>query len=381
MTTNTPVRYERQAVQRIDAVPDSFPLKRLLEDNRTLLSAKLPHGYTYEGFTVELYFACEKNRDLLNVHPGDLIPALVDALDTGGTIGKDVHLLTFKSKRKETNDVSVAVDYKFKAELVRRAGGARSIDAFNVYANEPFAKALGTNPRIDHEPLPPSKRGRQIGSYAVAHMGYGVVKVQWCDIEMIEALRARSRGWSDEALRKKGEPTGCPEFYGCKTAVHRLVKLLPKNPKLTRLLGRIEQEERAEFEEDAEVVRVEAPTAGSGEQNPNGNPVPGSATVPPAASAPAQPASFDLGGVDIDEDEDRNAQVMTLLEASDIKVQSKALGSYTNAQLDKIEQTALGEVDRDGDSSPYVRLLVAVKVLREARKRGDAFEPQSRKSA
>ena len=42
----------------------------------------------------------------------------------------------------------------------------------------------------------------------------------------VEETRKKSRSWGPDKVRD------CPEWYGCKTATRRLLKLLPKNPKL-----------------------------------------------------------------------------------------------------------------------------------------------------
>lgn len=339
-------------------VPPDFALVPVIDKNRALLTAKLPHGFSIEQMIVELYLASQKDQNLLKVGADDLVPALCDALDTGGTIGKDVYLLTFYSSRKSKTEVAVALNYQFKAELVVRAGGARSIDAFVWYSKEPFDHQLGTTPGIRHKKLPPSARGHMMGAYAVAHLGHGVVKVEVIDIESIEAIRKTSKQWNPEKAGKE-----CPDWYACKTAVHRLVKLLPKNPKLTRLLGRIQQEEAIEFGDPDEIATVESA----------------------AAHAPASslaPSSFDIS-TDLDDDEpeptsDVASGEMSVADAVKIEVQRRPLGTLRNSALRKVQEEARIQVDKEGESSKYVKLLVAIRIILEARERGELVEPSSK---
>jgi recombination protein RecT len=339
-------------------VPPDFALVPMIDKNRALLTAKLPHGFSLEQMMVELYLASQKDPSLLNVKADDLVPALCEALDTGGTIGKDVYLLTFYSSRKSKTEVAVALNYQFKAELVVRAGGARSIDAAAVYSKEPFDYQLGTSPGLKHKKLPPSTRGSIIGAYAVAQMGHGIVKVEYVDIESIEAIRKTSKQWNPE---KAGQV--CPEWYACKTVVHRLVKLLPKNPKLTRLLGRIDAEERIEFGDPDQIEAVDTTAAHA------------------PASSPT-PSSFDIS-TDLDEDEsepkpDVAGGELTVTEAVKIEVQRRPLGTLRNGALRKVQEEARIQVDKEGESSKYVKLLVAIRLILEARERGELVEPSSK---
>ena len=344
---------------KLSSVPDDFPLITVVENNRAMLSAKLPAGYTLEGMLVELYLASRKQPDLMKAHPDDLVPALCEALETGGTIGKDVYLLTFSSKRKPTPDVVVALNYMFKAELVVRAGGARSIDAFPVYSNEKFAVALGSNPSIQHQPLSARQRGHLIGAYAVAQMGFGVVKVHWCDQDSIETLRQNSRAWSP----KMGY-VQCPDWYGPKTAVHRLVKLLPKNPRLTRILGKIQQEDELEFGGDPdEIARVE----------------------PPAKTESTAVVQFDgpshISGEDPEPEQEKKQHAeLSLDDSRKLVVRGKRLDEFRASALRDIGQWASEKCDEAGEDSEYARLVAGChRVLRAYETKELAEPPKAQK--
>lgn len=231
------------AVARRDTVaavpaPLETPLGQIIAPYRELLTPFIRDGHTFERVCAELALAAQKTPHLDECDPKLLVDAVSRALDTGGTIGQDVYLLPFKNKGRY--EPSVAVDYKFKASMVCLAGGARSIDARVVYDDEHFKPRYGDRPGIDHSPAIMGKPGRKvIGAYAIAFHGINHhPTVLWMPLKEIEEVRSRSKQWSPSAGIKD-----CPVWYACKTAVHRVVKLLPKNPKLARVLGLIEREE------------------------------------------------------------------------------------------------------------------------------------------
>lgn len=338
--------------------PLASPLGQMIEPFREQLTPFLRDGQTLERVAAELVLASRKTPNLDRCPAPALVDAVCRALETGGTIGQDVFIVPFKDKG--VYEPTVMVGYQFKASLVQMAGGARSIDARVVYDDEAFSVRYGDSPSISHQPALKGKPGRKIiGAYAVAFHGPNhTPTVLWLTLDEIEAVRMKSKQWSPSAGVKD-----LPPWYGCKTAVHRLVKLLPKNPKLARVLGLIEREELQEYGDPDQIVGGDTP-----------------------AHAPAfLPAGtdYDLDGVDVEEEEPTPEPVkaMTLAEASGIQVQGRVLGGYRNTALDRIEATAREKVNEAGEDSPYARLLVAIGVLRAARLAGQAFEPAPKKDA
>ena len=238
-----PYQLQKANVQLVTA-PKSFPLRAVVEGHGDVLGPVCrSHGVDPEAVIAQLWVASQKQPGLLKANPRSLVTAVARALETGGVIGRDVHILTFKDEATE------CLDYKFMAELVVAAGGARSIDARVVYKGDKFTQTLGSAPQLVHEPPPfGTKRGPMIGAYAVAFLGANVPpKFVALTLEEIEATRQKSRSWGPDKLAQ------CPEWYACKTAVRRLVKLLPKNPKLAAVLQRLDVAE-APHESPDEIV-------------------------------------------------------------------------------------------------------------------------------
>lgn len=214
------------ALQRVQGVtaPQNFALRKVIEGHGDVLGAVCrSHKVDPEAVIAQLWVASQKNQDLLKATPASLVSAVARAIETGGTIGRDVNILVFG------NEAMPHVHYKYEAEMVVAAGGARALDMNNVHKGDVFKEVKGSHPQLVHE-LPPlgQERGPIIGSYAIAYFG-GTVPPRWVTLplEKIEKIRAKSKAWSKGPM---------PDWYGPKSAMHQLVKILPKNPKLAALV-------------------------------------------------------------------------------------------------------------------------------------------------
>jgi recombination protein RecT len=123
---------------------------------------------------------------------------------------------------------------------VRNSGEVRDWYVELVYHGDLFRYQKGDNPRLDHEPVPPSMRTPNMpfrgimAAYSIAVFRDGTKsapEVMW--IEEIEAVRAKSKA--------KNGPWQDPSFYPemCKKVVaRRHYKQLPKTRGLDRLIQR-----------------------------------------------------------------------------------------------------------------------------------------------
>ena len=297
-----PYQLQKPGVQLVTA-PKSFPLRAVIEGHGDVLGPVCrSHGVDPEAVIAQLWVASQKQPGLLKANPRSLVTAVARALETGGVIGRDVHILTFKDEATE------CLDYKFMAELVVAAGGARSIDARVVYKGDKFTQTLGSAPQLVHEPPPfGTPRGPVIGFYAVAFLGASVPpKFVALTLAEVEETRKKSRSWGPDKVRD------CPEWYGCKTATRRLVKLLPKNPKLAAVLQRLDVAE-APHESPDEIV------------------VDGPLEMEPEPSAPVSTPD-DVPTPDVSPE---------LARALAYTVKGRTLAELGNDELTKLEQWAL----------------------------------------
>lgn len=252
-----------------------------------VIKGVLPKGVEIERVFSEVLLAIHQNPKLAEATQASLVHAVAKAVGWGLTIGEKVHLVPFSVKRKKGNEdvwethVQAIRDYKGDAELVINAGGAKFIDAFNFYENEVssgrFKHEQGSNPSIRHSPMSPGARGRIAGSYAVAIVASNLPpKIFVMHREEIEELKSKSKQWNTKKQGGKDIVIPLEEvpWYGPKSCVKRVCKLLPTNPRMEKVLATIEAEEipDADFEistESGAGAMAAEPTANS---NPPGEP-------------------------------------------------------------------------------------------------------------
>lgn len=114
--------------------------------------------------------------------------------------------------------------YRGLLKLARRSGEIAHVDAHVVYQGDQIELDLGSQPSVKHFPvLDGSKRGGEVGAYAVAELVNGRRYVEWMTKADIEEVRKSSRG---------GQSNDSPwtKFWSemaRKTVLRRLMKRLP----------------------------------------------------------------------------------------------------------------------------------------------------------
>lgn len=350
--------YTLARVEQTVTAPQNFPLRAMIEQHRDVLTPLCGPGVDLERVISQLWVAAQKERRLLQCTPASVIPAISRALEVGGVIGRDVHLLVFG---KEATD---CLDYKFMAELVIAAGGARSIDARVVYQGDTFTVEYGTNPHITHVPAGFGKaRGPMVGAYAVAFLGMNTPpKFVALRMEQIEATRAKSQSWAK--LRE------CPEWYAAKCAVRQLFKLLPKNPKLASVMARIDAVDRVHEAEDAEFAEQEGFTIPAEEPRPAHITEDGEDVRDQYQDAPSETFGDD------------EPETVPLAAALAWKVNKQPLGASRNTGLTKIREWAVGKQESEGDDQGRLAYIIACcDTILAARLAGEIAEPEKKEAA
>jgi len=82
--------------------------------------------------------------------------------------------------------------YRGLIELAYRSGTVKDVSAQMVYENEHFIYEEGTAVRLEHRPLPPSKRGEWIGVYSRLVLDDGTTSFHFMWREEIEAVRDKA---------------------------------------------------------------------------------------------------------------------------------------------------------------------------------------------
>lgn len=245
------------------------PVTRFLAENaaRATIMPLLRPGDSFDRVLAEVFHAVRANPKIGECEPASLVASVARAVETGLVIGVSVYLVPFWDKKANVLRCQSIIGYNGLIELVKRAGGARFIDAHCVYANDEFSHEQGTQPVIRHKPvIDPAKRGTMVAAYAIAWItSTQYVSVILHEKEINDVRKRYSQKWKDGNL---------PYWYAQKTCVRRIVKLLPKNAALAKVLAMLDKED----DEPGEVgpvrslasapLRVSAAEAVS--QTPNG---------------------------------------------------------------------------------------------------------------
>lgn len=128
------------------------------------------------------------------------------------------------------------IDYRGLKVLAQRAGLVRSMDEYVVYQGDQFDYSLGLHPTLTHKPVgDPAKRGAIIGAYTIVSRRGQPTSFHYLPLADIDARRASSRSWSDEALVRDKKPKGAPAWWCCKAVVRDYLGRQPKTGEEMRL--------------------------------------------------------------------------------------------------------------------------------------------------
>lgn len=252
------------------AIRDARGLTAMLQgDNAKARIVPMLRGVEYDRVMGEVYLVASQSPEILECTPASIVGAVARAVSWGLTIGETVHLVPFNVKvsRKGQPDewekrLQAIQDYKGKIELIVGAGMAKAVRAEAVYENEVFEYEQGSSPFLKHVPSKKAaERGAIIGAYAIADHGFNrAPTIKYVPIADVNAIRAR--------LSKQWKEGVCPPWYAMKTAVHQMAKLLPKNPRLVKVLATLEEDEveTEELPAGGPVATIEAPRSSRQEQ-------------------------------------------------------------------------------------------------------------------
>ena len=191
----------------------------------------LPAGVDVARVIAAAQLAVMKVPAIGECEPKSVVLAVAKIAQWGLEIGDTAHLVPFG---KECTPVP---DYRGLVEMIVRSGAARGVEARVVRQGDEFEYAYGTSKFIRHVPLAKST-APITHAYAIANLRYQAFDFVVLDVEEIEAVRTKSKQWSKGAL---------PAWYAKKTAVRRVVNLIPKNAKLASVLSSVEEVEAGEF--------------------------------------------------------------------------------------------------------------------------------------
>ncbi len=199
--------------------PQTPNLRQLMTAHADKLAA---FGVDPAQYIEAAMMATAKNPDLLQCTPASIMLSLRQVAQTGLQIGRTAHLVPFK------DTCTFIPDYTGLIELAIATGRVVGIRTRCVYDGEAFEYYEDTaGPVLKHQPKLSGNGGKIVGAYAIADLRFGRFKVEFMNVDEIEAIRRKSKSW------KNGE---LPDWYGRKTVVRKLCKTLPQNAKLQQAL-------------------------------------------------------------------------------------------------------------------------------------------------
>ncbi len=199
-------------------------IRALLEKSKGQIAMALPKHLNADRIVRVAMTSVQRTPELLKCDPISLVAAVIQSsqlgLEPDGILGH-AYLIPFNNTKKGRMEVQFIPGYKGLIDLARRSGQVVSIGAHVVFENEPFKLIYGYDEKLDHEPLPPSKRGARKGVYAAARLKDGSLHFEWLWAEEVEDIKNQSKA------RNFGPWKTHEDEMWRKTAIRRLAKYLP----------------------------------------------------------------------------------------------------------------------------------------------------------
>lgn len=217
--------------------------------------ALLPRGMEFDWFAGEVKVALARTPKLMECEQISVFDALTTCAQLGlspsGRLGS-AYLLPFAGK------CTLVIGYKGFVDLAYRSGEVMGFGAQVVYDDDEFDYSEGFGVQIRHhrrsEETSPGPL-RYVYAWAEMRGGYKVSLLMLR--REVEAIKARSPG-----ARKPGGPWDTdPAEMWKKTAIRRLIKLLPLSPQKAQGLYRAQEVEDAEWIDAHETEEAPAPVA------------------------------------------------------------------------------------------------------------------------
>jgi recombinational DNA repair protein RecT len=243
MTAPQKAQPTTQTVEREPSLLDKIvaETERLRADilpMRDELVQAAPKWFGVDRIFAGLMAAAVKTPEIFKADRKSLYLALMRVARWGLDIGDGVDLVIVKKKVRGqngqpdswTDSVEAWPDYKGLKALAIRQGLIRNSQEYVVYEDETFEYEEGLRPILRHQPKAGNAGRKMVAFYSIIALPKNqpnTFNLVWFD--EVEKRRAKSKGWNDAALQKKGEPTGCPPWYGKKTAIRDYLNRQPKS--------------------------------------------------------------------------------------------------------------------------------------------------------
>jgi recombination protein RecT len=277
-----------ELMQRVSTVRD------LLRASRDQIMMALPKHMDPDRLARIAMTTIQRTPKLLECDPKTLVGNIIQCAQLGlepdGILG-GAYLVPFNNPKLGKVDCQLIIGYKGLIDLARRSGQVSNIYARIVWDKESFTYAAGLKPVLEHTPLAPAQRGKEIvGCYAVAILKDGNCNFEFLYREEIDSIRAQSRAGSS------GPWTTHYEEMAKKTAIRRLAKVLPLSPEFAKAAAVDELQEAGINTQEIFLEQIAAPPLATTVQPAEETPPPEPPPTPPKTE-PAGPADQGRGVV------------------------------------------------------------------------------------
>lgn len=213
-------------------------------------SGALPKHVTREQFSRAFLTAVRQDSKIMECTPKSIAGAVVTAAQLGLMIGLNGACWLIPFKNKQVMECQLIIGYQGLIDLCYRSGQVESISADVVCENDHFKYRQGLDQVLDHTPELRGPRGAPYAVYAIARIKESKAPV-FVVLSKDEVMQVKK---ASRAATSSMSPWNGPfenEMWK-KTAIRRLVKLLPQSVELSEALEfENRQEERWA---DADVV-------------------------------------------------------------------------------------------------------------------------------
>lgn len=235
-------------------------VSKKFEEARDLISSSLPRHMNADRMIEQALNACRDNPRLLDCDQDSLVAAVVKAsrlgLECDGTFAQG-YLRPIRNKRRNCQEAQFIPGWRGLVELAMRSGKVKSIEARVVRDGDVFEFQYGSNASLTHRPKLGSS-GKVIAVYAGAAMTNGQYVFDVLDPSEVNAIRDHSDGYMAALSGGFKSPwqTDWNEMAK-KTAIRRLVKILPTSAELSDASDLDDESGQVEEPAQAEDVPVE----------------------------------------------------------------------------------------------------------------------------
>jgi recombination protein RecT len=221
MTAITPVPSEPKGIAAMLQHPEAL----------ARIEPFLPVGTDVQRVVAACQLAVMQNPALGKCDPKSVLLSVAKVAQWGLEVGTTAHLVPYGTA------CTAVPDYRGLVELIIRSGAARHVEARVVREGDDFTYRYGTDKAIQH--VPRAKSTAAIThAYAIVTLPMSRFDFVVLDRDEIEGVRTKSQQWARGTLEDH-------PWYAKKTAVRRVVNLIPKNPKLAAVLGEVELADEA----------------------------------------------------------------------------------------------------------------------------------------